>query len=409
MTQNTKQIVKKFTPKESFDILKNLIVGNKATQDTYTLILLWLTGLLNRRNHAHLRSVAGGNIIATDIRSNSDELIELVHEIMIELMYSKINYGGKGIGLKYKVRWDDIPTTNKVTGELELKPIQGNEGRVVAFIYTAFKNILFKALGKNYRGEISYSNLYNIKKHPDMIKLRERIERETDTGATTPELIAKLKGEGFFPGVHPESGESIFDIKMYQYRNIFSLGYWRNYTELTEEIDTKGSIIREVTNLTSPDNYKKFLYEQILLILNSTKLPKLNREFLKCYYGIPTVVELYEKKIIYVPDMVLFFEMYPDYRKVLKVRRISYSGKRRNVKWIDNISIVEQSRLYKESSQMLKHLLTPILDYVHQKYQDDLEMANELRCAYTEYLSDIGGDMQFSDMTNMGIGEVHDI
>lgn len=400
-------IVKKFTAKESFYILKDLIVDKKASQDTYTLILLWLTGLLHKRSYAHLRTVAGGNIIALDITANTDELIELVHEIIIDLMYSKINPGGKEIGLKYKVGWNEIPITNKVTGEVIYKSIDGNEGRVVAFIYVAFKNILFKALGKNYRGEIPYSNLYNISKRPDMMAFRERVLADTDTGVTTPDLIRTLKAEGFFPGTDRASGESMFDIRLYQYRNLYSLGHRRNYTELTEEVDLKGSIVAELQNLTNPEGYKKAIYEQIVNILNSDKMPKINREFLKCYYQIPSIIEVYGKRKIYTPDMVLFFEMYPEYKKVLKVKRLSYSGKRRNIRWIDNENIVEQSKIYKESTQQLRKLLAPILDHIHQKYEDDLAAANELRHGYTDYLTDVGADLHFAAMTEIDFGEVY--
>lgn len=401
-----KQCVIKFTQKECFDILKNLIVHKKANNKTYTLILMWLTGLLGKKNYAHLRSIAGGNIIATDINSNTDELIELVHEIIIELMYEKVNYGGKGIGLKHKVGWEGMTITNKVTGESEYKDIIGNEGRAVAFIYTAFKNILYKTLGKNYRGEVNYSNYYNISKRPDMIAFRERLIQEEDPGAVTPEVIEKLKLEGFFPGVHPDSGENWFDIRLYQYRNIYSLGNLRNFTTLSEEIETKGAVISELSRLTNPENYKKVIYEYIVDILNSTSIPKLNREFLKCYYEIPTVIELYNTKKVFNSDMVLFFEMYPDYKKILKVKRLFYSGKRRHVIWMDNNSIVESSKIYKESTTMLKLLLAPLLDKIHQKYEDDLDNAKGLTDFYKQPL-DLGSDLHFMELTDVNLEDLY--
>jgi hypothetical protein len=239
-----------------------------------------------------------------------------------------------------------------------------------------------------------------------MQEFRERLIQEEDPGAVTPEVIKKLKLEGFFPGVHPDSGEDWFNIRLYQYRNIYTLGQLRNFTELSEEIEVKGSIIYELSNLTCPEKYKKFIYEHIVTLLNSSIIPKINREFIKCYYGIPCVVDIYGNKKVFTPDMVLFFEMYPDYKKILKVKRIHYSGKRRNVKWVDNESIVEKSKLFKESIRMLKKLLSPIMDKMHQKYQDDLDNARELMELYSEPV-DMGEDLHFSEMTMISLEELN--
>jgi hypothetical protein len=371
--------------------LKDLIVHKKATNDTYPLILLWLTGLLNKRSYAHLRSVAGGNIIARDINSNTDEIIELVHEVIVELMYAKINHGGKGIGLKHKVGWEGMTITKD--GESEYKPIEGNEGRAVAFIYTAFKNILFKALGKSYRGEIPYSNLYNIRKSKKMEDLRARMEQETDTSITTVDLITKLKEEGYD------------DALLFQYRYIYSLGSFKNFTDLSEEIELRGAIQQELSSLTDVGNYKKVIYDQMITILNSTSMPKINREFLKCYYNIPTIIDIYGTKKTYISDMVLFFEMYPEYRTILKVKRIAYSGKRRSVKWLNDENIIDKSKLYKESIAYLKRLISPTMDFIHQRYQDDLDCARGLSEAYNKY-TQFGGDLHFIDQTDMKIEDL---
>ncbi len=405
MDIKTDNIVRKFARKECFDILKRLIVDNKADQDTYMLILLWLTGVLNKRQYAHLRTISGGNIIARDINSNTDELIELVHEIIIDLMYSKINYAGKGIGLKYKVGWKEMPITNKVTGEVEMIPTEGNEGRAVSFIYTAFKYILSKTLGKNYRGEIPYSNLCNIRKTDEMLGFRARVEKEEDTGVTTPELIETLKKEGWFPGSHKDSGEDMFDIRLFQYRQIYALGTRNIFTELTNEIQVREAVSQELESLVSPDLHKKTLYEQIVSILNSNAMPKLNREFLKCYYGIPSVIEVYGVKKVFEPDMVLFFELFPEYKQILKVKRIFYSGKRRNVKWVDNESIVDSSQIYKESTAMIKKLIAPRVAVAHQKYQDDIDSAQDLVHTFNQPLG-LGSDLHFVELTDIDLEKI---
>jgi len=399
---NADNIIKKFTNKECFNILKDLIVHKKAGKDTYTLIMLWLTGLLNKRQYAHLRTLAGGNIIAKDINSNTDELIELVHEIIYELIKETVDYAGVKKGLRHKVAWDEIPITNKVTGEVELVPIEGNEGRIVSYINTAFRYILPKVLGKSYRGSVNYSNYNNISKKEEMIKFRERLLEEDDPGAVTPDVIKKLRLEGFFPGKCPESGEDMFDVRLYQYRNIYSLGDLRNFTALTEEIEMKGSLLKDLKALTSADKHKKFLYEQIITILNSDIMPKLNREFLKCYFGIPSIIEFDGTRKVFDCDMILFFELYPEYKKVLKVKRISYSRRRRNIKWVNDENIIPSSQLYKDSISMLKKLLAPAIDMTHQEYQNDLESARELIHAYNQPL-DLGSDLHFIEMSEVDL------
>lgn len=387
---NLNNIVRRFTAKESFAILKDLIDKGKATDETYTLILLWLTGLLNNESYAHLKAVSGGNIIVHDINSNTDELIELVHDLVLELMYHKVNELGKGIGLKYKVSWDCIPIRDKTTKEITHHlPIEGNEGMVVSFINRAFRNFLYKCLGKSYRGEISYSNLYTLKHTTRMIELRERLKEEVDTSITTPELIKKLKEEGYE------------DATLFQYRYIYSLGSWKNFTEMTEDTMMRGSVNQQLENLTSTDNYKKILYEQMVQVLNSDLMPKVNREFIKCYYGIPSLVKLGRFKKIFEPDMVLFFEMYPDYKKILKVKRISYSGKRRNVKWVDKEDLIQHSIIYKESHAMIRGLLTPAVDSVHAQYSENIASANDILSSFNANTSKWGSDSYFNEMTDL--------
>lgn len=401
MKTNSNNIVKKFTSKECFNILKELIVHGKASKDTYTLILLWLTGVFSYRQYAYLRTLSGGNIIARDINSNTDELIELTHEIILELITHKINRQGKKIGLRYKVSWDEIPITNKVTGEVQMLPIEGNEGRVVSFIYAAFKNILFKSLGKSYRGSVDYSSLYAIRKSKIMEDFHSAIKEETDTGIVTPEVIQNTINNHYFEGVHKSSGQSKFDILLYQYRYIYSLGYQKNFLELTEEIAQVGAVKQELDSLTSADIYRKILYEEIMSALNSEVMPKLNREFLKCFYGIPCFISIENISKSFIPDMVLFFDMYPEYKQVLKVKRISYSGKRRKVKWIDDNSIVDKSKLYSNSHEMLRKLISPRLEELQSQYSEDLSKAKDMVLSYDQPLG-LGSDLYFSEMTSIG-------
>jgi len=403
---NNNNIVRKFTSKECFKILKDLIVYKKANQDTYTVILLWLTGVMNKRRYSHVRTIAGGNIIATDIRANTDEIIELVHEIIYELIKVTTDNVNKKKGLQYKIAWDSIPIKSKDSEEISYIPVEGNEGRIVSYIHLAFlKYILPKTLGRSYRGSVNPSYYTSVAKREEMQAFRERLLKEDDPGAITPEVIKTLKLEGFFPGVHPDSKEDMFDIRLYQYRSIYALGDLRNFTTLTEDIEVKGSLLKDLKDLVNPDKYRKVLYEQIITILNSELLPKINREFLKCYFGIPSIIEAYGKVKIFDSDMVLFFELYPEYKKILKVQRIFYTGKRRSVKWLNDSSIIPSSSIYKNSISLLKKLLASRVDYVCQKYRDDLDSAQEIIHSYDQPL-DLGSDLQFLEMCDIDLEEI---
>lgn len=380
-----------YTHKECYDILKSLIMDHQADNNTYKLILLWLVGLFNKKQYSHIKTLCKGSINIDDINKNTDEVIELVHEIILELMHSKDYPDGNGSGLKYRVNWDYIEVKDKKTGKMEEVQVQdGNEGRVVSYIYSTFLFILYRALAKSYRGDVSYTHLTPIKKSKRMQELRKRMESETDTGITTPDLIFQLKDEGFE------------DELIYQYRYIYSLGYNKTTMELTEEIETKSAVLTELDNLVSPDKYSKQLYELILDILNSDKMPKINRELLKCYYKIPSVISVYGAKKSFTPSMILFFEMYPDYKKVLKVKRISYKGKRMDVRWVNNESVVENSEIFKESLTMLEQLLKPELAKFHDRYLDNISSARDLLHAYTS-INSVGEDLYFKELTSKGL------
>lgn len=380
-----------YTHKECYDILKELIMNHKADNRTYKLILLWLVGLFNKKQYSHIKTLSKGSISIDNINKNTDEIIELVHEIILELLHSKEYPDGSGSGLKYRINWDYIEVKNKKTGDIDIIDVHdGNEGRVVSYIYSTFMFILYRSLAKSYRGDVSYTHLTPIKKSPEMQELRARMEVESDTGITTPDLIHQLKDEGFS------------DELIYQYRYIYSLGYSKTIMELTEEIETRSAVIDELNNLTDTDKYSKQLYEIILDILNSHSMPKINRELLKCYYKIPTVITVYGKKKSFTPTMLLFFEMYPDYKKVLKVKRISYNGKRVDVRWVNNESIIESSEIFKESLSMLEELLKPELAKFHDSYLDNISSARELLHAYNN-INTIGEDLYFKELTSRGL------
>jgi len=70
--------------------------------------------------------------------------------------------------------------------------------------------------------------------------------------------------------------------------------------------------------------------------------------------------------------MLIFFEQYPEYKQVFKVKRISYAGGRKIVSSADKDSIIKESSLYKESIQMLKAIISPRLAEIRDTYGSDI-------------------------------------
>jgi hypothetical protein len=366
------KVVRKFTNIEAYDLLKDLIVKHKFHKDLYIMFGLWLSNLLNKRQFSYLKELCGGSINTTCFESNRIEYQELIQDIVLEFITFKKDPNGNIRGLVTKISWDKVPILDKKTKTISgYEPLEGNHGKIVAFIKGAFINCLYKCLSKSYRGDVNYSNLYTSKKlskgkETELSRLKERMTDETDTSITTLELINKLKLEGFS------------DVVMFQYRYVYSLGNHKAFTELTDEIIIRASIIKEIKELASTDKYKLLVYEELFNILNSKLMPKINREFLKCYYGIPTVINFWEVKKFFNNDMAFFFEQYPEYKQVFKVKRVSYAGGRRVVTSYDKSEIIKESMLYKESHTMLKELLRERLLHLQDSYSNDLCDVNTL-------------------------------
>jgi len=380
---NDFKIVKRFTNIEAYELLKDLIVRHKFHKDLYIMFGLWLSNLINKKQFSYLKELTGGSINTTEFKQNKLEYQELIQDIILEFISFRRDPNGELRGLVTKISWDKIPIIDKATKEvIRWDPLEGNHGKVVAFIKGAFINCLYKCLAKSYRGDVNYSNLYTSKKknkdkETELSRLRTRMLEETDTSITTLPLIHKLKLEGFS------------DVTLFQYRYVYSLGNHKTFTELSEEIIHRASILKDIKDLSSSEKYKLFLYEELFNVLNSKLLPKINREFLKCFFRIPTVINFWEIKKFYENDMLIFFEQYPEYKQVFKVKRISYAGGRKIVSSTDKDSIIKESSLYKESIQMLKTLISPKLSDIRDTYGSDIVESRALYSGLNQPMYDI--------------------
>ncbi len=363
-----KNIVKKYSNLEAFNILKSLIKDRNVTKEVYTLIGLWLTGLLSSKQYAHLRTLTRSNINVFNFDDNTEAYKDLVQDLLLEFVSFKITET-KSMGLRFKVAWDFLDVKDDKGNVIGQEPVKGNEGRVLKYIYIYFLNILYKCLGKSYRGGVSCSNVSSIKKREDIVSLRERMMNETDASITTYSLIKQLRKEGFT------------DDTIHQYRYAYSLGFLKNFTELTDEIVLKGSIHHEIARLTASENIQKSIYEYIFKALNnhSTKIPLVYREFLKAYYNLPSsVIDSNGKTKVFESNLVLFFEQFPEYKSVLKVKRLSYVGDKTYVRWTDKNNVIPYSEIFIEAHEALKQELMPHLLELKAKHEENIESANDI-------------------------------
>jgi len=356
------KIVKKYTNKESLHILKELLVHGRATNELYTLLGLWLTGLISKPQYSHLKHICNNSIDVFNIRNNHKDYQELINDIILEMITVKLDGMGEEKGYKHKISWDKVPM-KQPDGSFIYLQLEGNEGKIVSYIFRGFKQMLYKVLGKHYRGGISYSEIYQQKKkNTELQRLRERVKDELDSGIMTFEMCQQLKSEGFD------------DETMSIYRYAYSLGRLRSYTTLTEKVEVKHSLDKQVSGKEPAELMKKKIYDEVFNILNSKLMPKKHREFLKCFYEIPSiVVDDYGRKKLFTPSMYIFFEQFPEYNKVLKAKRIAYHSTRKIVKYVDNGHTLKNSKIFKESHEMMRALLKPRLISILGEYKDKSE------------------------------------
>ena len=108
-------------------------------------------------------------------------------------------------------------------------------------------------------------------------------------------------------------------------------------------------------------------------------MSKVHAEFLKAYYKIPSIVKYQGKNKLYETDMFMFFEQFPEYKNILKVKRLSYAGGRRIVSYANSDLIYRESSLYKDAHKQLKGLLQPYIETLKDCYLNDLEDVNLIR------------------------------
>ena len=83
--------------------------------------------------------------------------------------------------------------------------------------------------------------------------------------------------------------------------------------------------------------------------------------------------------------MVLFFEQFPEYKSILKVKRLSYVGDKTYVRWTDKNNIIPYSEIYIESHDALKKVLLPKLQELKGKHEENIASANDIYLAFQNH------------------------
>jgi hypothetical protein len=323
-------------------IIQSIVYRNPKADNLLIVqgILAWLNSYRGSIPYiGYLADYKGINIFDRKnlYTTNTEGIKELVNTLFYEMFKIWQTSNGQCRGLAFQLRED-----------------AKNPRMVIAFTMQFVKFKLYSLCPRMKAGVTFGSTHYdsihsctNLKKNnlKEKFKLIESIIKEDadergiayDEGALQNETILKLEHFGFAPEL----------LVLYR---VSKYGIEKNNVYLSDDMSSKLVHIEE-QNITD----KFFTGDKASDLLLMSDLTFLEKCFVGAFFHIPVALQ-YHRKTEYVKmDWQLFFNTFPEYRRIFVSERIKYSGGRPRKSYIPaNENIIKECQLYKTVIEKLK-------------------------------------------------------